>query len=60
MARRQTYPTFVERLRLCFHRSGMSEMDMNEDEIARLTAVSFGLLTWATLCLIIINILEAT
>jgi hypothetical protein len=45
MARRQTYPTVIGRLRLYF----------NEDEVARFTAVSFGLLAWTMLCLAAID-----
>jgi hypothetical protein len=32
---------------------------MDEDEIARVTAVSFGLLAWVMLCLNVINHLKA-
>jgi hypothetical protein len=35
----------------------MNEMDMDQDEVARFTAVSFGLLAWTMLCLTIIDYL---
>jgi hypothetical protein len=49
MAWHQTYPTFVGRLRLCFHRSGLNEMAMEEAKVVRATAISFGMIAWVML-----------
>ena len=37
--------------------SGMNEVGMDEDEVTRFTAVSFGLLAWFMFCLTIIDYL---
>ena len=51
MARRQAYPTFLDRLRVSIG-PGMNE---HEDKVARFTAVSFGLLAFVMLGLTVLD-----